>query len=108
MSNNINVSIEDLKRAITNIYDEIDSIEKALGDAEKAGDKAISALGGAETPSGSAVSSKMVSINLDEFEKTKTSIHNFLDSLIQVGDTYQQLEDEFVSKINSYDPSSQG
>ena len=108
MNNNINVEISDLQSAVSTIYTEIDNIEKALANAETAGNNAINALGGTSTPAGDATNSKMVAINKEEFDKTKTSIHNFWESLTNTSKTYQAAEDDFVNKINSYDPSNNG
>ena len=107
MNNDINVEVSDLKVAATTILNELDNINKALDKAETAGNNALAAFGGSGTPAGGAVDSQMISINRDEFTKTKTSINNFLDSLTNVGNTYQTAEEDFVSKIKSYGANDQ-
>lgn len=106
-NNDINVEISSLKQAANTILENMEEIHKDLEKAKTAGDNALNALGGAGTPAGGAFNNKMIAINIEEFEKTETSIKNFLESITNVSNTYQSAEDDLVSAINSYDPNEQ-
>ena len=106
-NNDINVEISSLRQAANTILQNLEEIHKDLDKAKTAGNNALNALGGSGTPAGGAVNNKMITINTEEFEKTETSIKNFLESITNVSNTYQSAEDDFVSAINSYDPNGQ-
>ena len=105
-NSNINVEIDALTSSASKISELVELIEEDIKKATEAGAAALDSLGGELTPAGKALKGKMIDINDSEFEKTKNSIKNFLDSITNVSKTYQSAENDFVNMINQYASNS--